>query len=36
MTQRSLFKQAFVLSALVILVMAPAAQAHVAAGGAAV
>ena len=34
MTQRSLFKQAFVLSALVILVMAPAAQAHVAAGGA--
>lgn len=34
MTQRRLFKQAFVLLALVALVMAPAAQAHVAAGGA--
>lgn len=34
MTQRSLFKHGFVLLALVALVMAPAAQAHVAEGGA--
>ena len=34
MTQRSMFKQWFVLLALVALVMAPAAQAHVADGGA--